>query len=73
MFSEPPRESFDIFRLESQNPQQLVATAKSFDGALFEVELLAAKSPGLYLIRNPITGERHTLTLGPKTLHLTEY
>jgi len=57
---------FDIFKLQPDGSEQWIDNATSFNGAMFHVELAAARSPGQYVIQHRITGERKVINFGPK-------
>lgn len=52
---------FDIFRLQPDGSELRVGEAKSYVGALFDLEMLASRVPAKYVIRDRATGQRHVL------------
>jgi hypothetical protein len=52
---------FDIFKLGIGGSLQWIGDSESFSGAMFRVELAAAKAPGKYVLHNQKTGERKLL------------
>lgn len=56
--------NFDIFRLQSDGSEMHLGEATSYRIALIDVEMLAAKVPGKYVIRDRETGQKHVLNLG---------
>ena len=62
-FYPSPAAIFDIFRLQPDGSDLHVGEAKSYTGALFEIELLALKVPAKYVIHDRGTGQRHVLNL----------
>ena len=53
--------SFDILKLGLDDSEEWMGNVESYDVALFDVELAAAKSPGKYAILNRQTGQREVL------------
>jgi hypothetical protein len=56
-------ETFDIFRIENDDPLWLGA-ASTLEKAVARAESLAVSAPGEYLILNQRTGRRISLKLG---------
>jgi len=52
---------FDVFKLGPDGSLQWIGDSESFSGAVFHIELVAAKAPGKYLLHNQKTGERRLL------------
>ena len=55
---------FDLYKLDLRGSAQWLGTVQSYNLALFEVELTAARAPGDYTIVNRQTGERTNLRFG---------
>ena len=55
---------FDLYRLDHRGSAMWLGTVQSYDLALFEIELTAARAPGDYTVVNRKTGERTDLRLG---------
>jgi len=55
---------FDIFRLQPDGSELHLGKAKSYIGALFDIEMLASRVAANYVIRDRATGQRHVLNLG---------
>jgi hypothetical protein len=58
-------QNFEIFRLRPDGSELYVCKAASYNIALFDVELLAAKVPAKYVIRDRRSGQRHLQNLDP--------
>jgi hypothetical protein len=52
---------FDVFKLGPDGSLQWIGDSEFFSGAMFRVELAAAKAPGKYVLHNQKTGERWLL------------
>ena len=50
--------SFDILKLATDGSEQWMGNVESYDVALFDIELAAAKWPGKYAIFDRQTGQR---------------
>ena len=55
---------FDFYKLDLRGSAMWMGSVQSYDVALFEIELTAAKAPGNYAIINRQTGERTVLSFG---------
>ena len=55
---------FDMYKLDFRGSTMWMGSVESYDVALFEIELTAAKVPGDYAIINRQTGERTVLSFG---------
>jgi hypothetical protein len=55
---------FDLYKLDLQGTVKWLGSVHTFNMALFEVELTAARAPGDYTVINRQTGERTDLTFG---------
>ena len=59
--------NFCILKLQPDGSEFPIGDAESYNEALFEIELSAIRSPGKYVIRNRMTGQRDVLNLELKT------
>ena len=55
---------FDMYKLDPCGSTMWMGRVQSYDVALFEIELTAAKTPGDYAIINRQTDERTVLSFG---------
>jgi hypothetical protein len=55
---------FDLYRLDLKGSAMWLGTVQSYNLAVFEIELTAARAPGDYTIVNRKTGQRTDLRLG---------
>ena len=59
----PLAANFYIFKLQPDDSELPIGEAESYNEALFEIEFAAIRSPGKYVIRDQMTGERQVLNL----------
>jgi hypothetical protein len=55
---------YDMYKLGDHGSATWMGRTESYNVALFEIELTAAKAPGDYLIVNEQTGQQSILSLG---------
>jgi hypothetical protein len=55
---------YDIYKLGDHGSATWMGRTESYNVALFEIEVTAAKAPGDYLIVNEQTGQQSILSLG---------
>jgi hypothetical protein len=55
---------FDLYKLNLRGSAEWLGSVQSFNMALLEIELTAAREPGDYTVVNRETGERTDLTFG---------
>ena len=55
---------YDMYKVGDHGSTMWMGRTESYNVALFEIELAAAKAPGDYLIVNEQTGQQSILSLG---------
>ena len=55
---------YDMYKVGDHGSTMWMGRTESYNVALFEIELAAAKAPGDYLIVNEQTGQQNALSLG---------